>query len=324
MEQFRPTGFKILPPVVKNLLIINGLFYLATLAFQSALKIDLANILGMHYFGSKLFRPYQIITYMFMHANFMHIFFNMFAFWMFGSALENHWGPKKFLIYFMVTGIGAILIQMLVSYIQITGLEAQMTKEQIDRVLSDGLSILQQNQNFTDPLMGKLNLIYNIPTIGASGAVFGVLLAFGMMFPNSLIYIYFAIPIKAKWFVFIYGALELYSGFSNNPGDDVAHFAHLGGMLFGFFLILYWNKRIRNNNFFKPITDFFRNHFKKKSNLHVEYWHSGRPLNDDEYNKERAEKQKKMDAILDKISKYGYDRLTAEEKEFLFKEGKKK
>ena len=316
MEQFRPTGFRILPPVVKNLLIINGLFFLASIALQSSMKIDLDNFLGMHYFGSKLFRPYQIITYMFMHANFYHIFFNMFAFWMFGSAVENYWGPKKFLIYYMVTGIGAILIQMLVQYIQISNVEAQMTQGQISLVLSDGLNYLQQNQNFVDPMMGKLNILYNTSTIGASGAVFGLLLAFGMMFPNSLVYILFAIPMKAKWLVIGYGAIELYSGISNSPGDEVAHFAHLGGMLFGFILIMYWQKRIKNVN-------IFGNLFKKKSDLHVEY-RQGRPLSDDEYNAERAERQKKMDAILDKISKRGYDSLTPEEKQFLFREGNKK
>jgi membrane associated rhomboid family serine protease len=251
-----------------------------------------------------------------MQGTFMHIFFNMFALWMFGSAVENYWGPKRFLIYYMVTGVGAILIQMLVQYLQISHVEAQMTQGQINIVLSDGLTYLQQNQNFMDPLMGKLNILYNTSTIGASGAVFGILLAFGMMFPNSIIYIYFAIPMKAKWLVIAYGALELYSGFSNSPGDDVAHFAHLGGMLFGFIMIMYWQKRIKNIN-------IFGNLFKKKSDFHVEYG-QGRPLSDDEYNAERAEKQKKMDAILDKISKRGYDSLTPEEKQFLFREGNNK
>jgi membrane associated rhomboid family serine protease len=246
MEQFRPTGFRILPTVVKNLLIINGLFFLATIALQSAYKIDLTDILGMHYFGSKIFRPYQIVTYLFMHGGFGHIFFNMFALWMFGSVLENYWGPKRFLFYYMVTGIGAILIQMLVIYFQVSHLEAQMSQEQISLVLNEGYTALQQGKNFSDSMMGELNLLYNTPIIGASGAVFGLLLAFGMMFPNSLLYVYFAFPIKAKWFVIIYGAIELYSGIANNQGDNVAHFAHLGGMLFGFFLILYWNKKMKN------------------------------------------------------------------------------
>jgi membrane associated rhomboid family serine protease len=249
MEQFKPTGFRILPPVVKNLLIINFLFFLATMALQASLKIDLTDILGMHYFGSKLFHPYQIITYMFMHGGFLHIFFNMFALWMFGSALENFWGPKRFFFYYMATGIGAILFQMLVIYIQVYHIKASLSPDQFNLVVSDGSNILQQGKNYIDPMMGKLNLLNNTSIIGASGAVFGLLLAFGMMFPNSVIYIYFAIPMKAKWFVILYGAIELYSGISNNQSDNVAHFAHLGGMLFGFILIMYWNKKIKNRYF---------------------------------------------------------------------------
>jgi len=237
-------GFGSLPMAVKNILIINVLFYLATISIGKTFGIDLGDILGMHYFASDMFRPFQIITYMFMHANFGHIFFNMFAVWMFGKVLEEVWGPKRFLLYYFVTGVGAILIQMLVLYFQVAALEKQMSPEQIDIVLNQGYGVLQGNANFVDPLMGKLNLLINVPTIGASGAVFGILLAFGMLFPNTMLYIYFAIPIKAKYFVLLYGAVELYLGISNNPGDNVAHFAHLGGMIFGFFLINYWKKKI--------------------------------------------------------------------------------
>ena len=273
MEQFKPTSFKILPPVVKNILIINALFFLATIAFRSAFKIDLVDTFGMHYFGSTLFKPYQVVTYMFMHGGFSHILFNMFAVWMFGNVLENFWGPKRFLTYYMITGIGAILIQMLVSYIDISGIQSAIdlyvtnpspgTFEQIlishfegyynPQALTSFLHEYNNNPaNFnliaqsTTMLNELLTYRMDIPTVGASGAVFGVLLAFGMMFPNSLIYIYFAIPIKAKWFVILYGALELYSGVANNPGDNIAHFAHLGGMLFGFIMIIYWNKKIKN------------------------------------------------------------------------------
>jgi membrane associated rhomboid family serine protease len=249
MEQFRPTGFKILPPVVKNILIINGLFFLATITFQSAFKIDLTDKLGMHYFGSPLFKPYQIVTYMFMHGGFEHIFFNMFGLWMFGSVLENYWGPKRFLIYYLITGIGAILIQMLVIYIQIRSVESYLSPDQISDIITNGYKYLQEGKNFIDVDAAKLNILYNIPTIGASGAVFGILLAFGMMFPNSLIYLFLAIPIKAKWAVIIFGAIELYGGVENNAGDNIAHFAHLGGMLFGFFLIMYWNKKMKNRFF---------------------------------------------------------------------------
>lgn len=241
MEQFRPQGFSILPPVVKNLLIINGLFFLATIGLSS--WIDLTDYLGLHYPVSQLFMPHQLVTYMFMHGNIGHIFFNMFALWMFGNALENVWGPKRFLTYYMVTGIGAGLLHLLVMYIQIVNIEAKVSPEMIAQVREAGYSILQEGQNYSDPLLGKLNMLYNTVTVGASGAVFGILLGFGMLFPNSLIYVFFAIPVKAKYFVMIYGAIELYFGFSNNPGDNVAHFAHLGGMIFGYLLILYWKKR---------------------------------------------------------------------------------
>lgn len=222
------------------------MFYLATLGIQAAYKIDLTNILGMHYFGSHLFKPYQIISYMFMHANFGHIFFNMFALWMFGSVLENYWGPKRFFSYYMITGIGAIMVQMVVTYIQIMNVMPFLSPEQIEMVKTEGYKILAENKNYIDVYEGKLNLLYNTGTLGASGAVFGLLLAFGMTFPNSVIYLYFAIPIKAKWFVILYAALELYSGLSNNPSDNVAHFAHLGGALVGLIIILFWNRKTKN------------------------------------------------------------------------------
>ena len=246
--QFQPTGFRVLPPVVKNLLILNGLFFLATNTFGRIFNIDLTELLGLHYFRSDAFQPYQLVTYMFMHGNFSHILFNMFALWMFGNVLENYWGPKRFLIYYMVTGIGAALIQLLVIYVQVYYAELSLTPEQIAQVRETGYQIYQNNQNFGDPLMGKLNALYNLTTIGASGAVFGLLLAFGMMFPNSLIYIYFFIPMKAKWFVVIYGAIELFSGVYYT-GSNVAHFAHLGGMLFGYFMIVYWKKHPDQNSY---------------------------------------------------------------------------
>jgi membrane associated rhomboid family serine protease len=249
MQQYRPTGFRILPPVVKNILIINVLFFLATIGFEKAFHSDpywsdLTNALGMHYFSSPLFGVWQIVTYMFMHANIGHIFFNMFALWMFGNVLENYWGPKRFLTYYMVTGIGAILIQMLVQYIQIRNASVFFTPEEITAIIN-GVNI---HKGLTTEAV-KLYQLYNMPTVGASGAVFGILLAFGMMFPNSLIYVYFAIPVKAKWFVIIYGAMELFFGVSNYSGDNVAHFAHLGGMLFGFLMILYWNKKLKKRFF---------------------------------------------------------------------------
>lgn len=243
MQQFRPGGFTMLPVVVKNLLIINGLFFLATIALDSSIHLDLVKWLGLYYPASENFRVWQLVTYMFMHGGFTHILFNMFALWMFGNVLENVWGPKRFLNYYLVTGIGAALVQFAVAFFRIQSILPELSPEQIQIVYKEGFSVLMQGKNYGDPAMGLLNSIINTPTVGASGAVFGILLAFGMMFPNSLIYVYFAIPVKAKYFVMIYGAIELYSGISNNPGDNVAHFAHLGGMIFGYFMIMYWKKR---------------------------------------------------------------------------------
>ena len=233
-----------LPPVVKNLLIINTLFFLATMAF-SGLGLDLTRYLGLFFPSSKQFGVWQLVTYMFMHGGLMHIFFNMFALWMFGNVLENVWGPKKFLNYYLITGIGAGLTQILVAYIRLKSHELSLSPEEVKMIYNDGYQILMSGKNYSNPAMGFYNIITNVPTIGASGAVFGILLAFGMMFPNSLIYVYFAIPVKAKYFVMIYGAIELISGISNNANDNVAHFAHLGGMVFGYFVIVYWKKKGR-------------------------------------------------------------------------------
>lgn len=278
-QQYRPGGFRVLPPLVKNLIIINALAYMATLALGKAFGIDLRDILGLHYFAAQKFAPYQLITYMFMHGGFMHILFNMFALWMFGSILENVWGPKRFLIYYLVTGIGAAIVHYIVFYFEIqptlSGINDFLTDPSLDKLdvfisshkfqlheqsgeiwsqfmkFKNDVSSLSMNEDNAQALQGTVffmsqykQYFLNLPNvIGASGAVFGILLAFGMLFPNSLIYVYFAIPIKAKWFVIIYGLIELYSGFANSPGDNVAHFAHLGGMIFGYFLIRYWRKR---------------------------------------------------------------------------------
>jgi membrane associated rhomboid family serine protease len=207
------------------LLIINVLFFLATIAAQSVFRIDLADYLGLHYIGASDFQPFQLVTYMFMHGSFAHLFFNMFALWMFGNTLENIWGANRFLLFYFVCGIGAGLVQELVQYIQYaTTLQAYTSVNMGGHII---------------PMGEYLNLL---TTVGASGAVYGILLAFGMMFPNSTLYIYFAIPIKAKWFVLLYGVIELFSGLGG-AADGVAHFAHLGGMLFGLILILYWKKK---------------------------------------------------------------------------------
>lgn len=236
-----PQGFSLIPPVVKNLLIINGLFFLATMTLGSSFNIDLVRWLGLHAFESPNFQPIQLVSHMFMHGGFTHILFNMFALWMFGSTLENYWGGKRFLVYYMMTGLGAAAMQLAVNETQIFLAAAEMTAQQVQLVEEEGLALLMTSRNYIDPAMATYNQLINTPMVGASGAVFGLLLAFGMSFPNAIIYLYFAIPIKAKYFVIMYGLFELYSGVSNS-GGNIAHFAHLGGMVFGFFLILYWRK----------------------------------------------------------------------------------
>ena len=278
-QEYRPSGFNLLPPVIKNLLIINVLFFVAALIFEQKFKIDLSDTLGLHYFGSEKFRafPYQIITYMFMHGSFMHIFFNMFALWMFGNVLENMWGGKRFLIFYVVCGLGAALTHYAIFYFQV-----QPVMETVNAYLSnpdvksfEGIfqPLLSNNLhrpsaamsdlinhynaipdlgNASEKLDASLDLIkqfkidfLNEPVvIGASGAVVGLLLAFGMLFPNTMLFIMpIPFPIKAKWAVIIYGIAELAWGSANFSGDNVAHFAHLGGMLFGFILIKFWSAK---------------------------------------------------------------------------------
>lgn len=280
-QQFSPMRWQILPPVVKNLLIINGIMFIATVVLESKLGLDLTSYLGLHFVTSSLFQPYQFVTHLFMHGSMIHVFSNMFALWMFGNVLENVWGGKKFLIYYLVTGIGAAIIQTLFTWYEISKMQESVdlflahpqpmdfkllvTKYQgylmfddianLNEFINSWLSMpsnpdmINEAGNFAQALVERKA---DVPTVGASGAVFGVLLAFGMMFPNTIIYIYFAIPMKAKWFVVLYGVFELYSGVQNNPSDNVAHFAHLGGMLFGYLLIRSWKKKM-----YQPYQDDF-------------------------------------------------------------------
>jgi len=218
------------------------ILFLATLVMQGTFGFDLSRYLALFHIKSEYFRPYQFVTHMFMHGGIMHIFFNMFALWMFGRVLESVWGPRRFFIYYMITGLGAALVHMTVLYIQYKSLEAQMSQEQLEMVLSEGYRIFSQNQNFVDPHMGQMNILLNVRTVGASGAVFGILLAFGMLFPNTQLMLLFPpIPIRAKYFVLIYGGIELWLALTQ-PGSNIAHFAHLGGMLFGFLLIQFWKR----------------------------------------------------------------------------------
>ena len=214
-----------LPTVTKNLLIINVLCFFGDVVARRY-GVNLHEMLGLHFFMASDFKLFQLITYMFMHADLYHIFFNMFAVWMFGRTLEHVFGPKRFLIYYMVCGIGAGLVQEVVQYA-----EYAFHLSNYDGV-NTGMEVI--------PMAEYLNLM---TTVGASGAVYGILLAFGVLFPNTPMFVFpIPFPIKAKFFVIGYAAIELVSGLGSS-NDGIAHFAHLGGMIFGFFLLMYWRKK---------------------------------------------------------------------------------
>lgn len=231
MAEFRPSSFQVLPVVIKNLLIINGLVFLAQVVMENNNTFSIENYFALHDVRSVYFKPHQLVSYMFLHGGFDHILFNMFALWMFGSTLENYWGPKKFLIFYLLCGVGAGAMHLGVLYF-----ENIKWVELFNSLPPDQQEVL---------LYDRYRYPVNTATLGASGSVFGCLAAFGYLFPNSLIYLYFFIPIKAKWFVLFYGAMELYLGVKNSAGDNVAHWAHLGGALIGFLLVFYWNKTNR-------------------------------------------------------------------------------
>ncbi len=256
--------YKNLPPVVKNIIIINVLMFLATAILPSFLlkfgiHFSFTDKLGMHYILSEKFNVFQMFTYMFMHApfpNFQHILFNMFAVFMFGPILEQVWGAKKFLFYYLLVGLGAGIIQQLFWQIEFGGLFSAMNQA-VD--LND-VSVLSSYQDklskyflvsgsfdlisSSDILRMKVELQNALLTVGASGSVFGLLLAFGWLFPEQRLYLMFIpFPIKARYFVIGYAFIELFLGVANFSGDSVAHFAHLGGMLFGLVAMLYWRKK---------------------------------------------------------------------------------
>jgi len=233
MTDFRPGGFQTIPPVIKNLLIINVLVFLAQQTLGPDIELKITNLFALHDLHSVFFRPHQLVTYMFLHGGWDHIFFNMFALWMFGAILENYWGPKRFLIFYMVSGIGAAVCHLAVLYPEMSSEIAQLQEKYTPEAIQEALYLPQY------PI--------NEATLGASGAIFGCLAAFGYLFPNSLIYLYFFVPIKAKWMVLGYAAIELFSGIRSSAGDNVAHWAHLGGGLVGLLLVIYWNRNNRRN-----------------------------------------------------------------------------
>ncbi len=235
-------GFFGLPPVVKNIILINALMFLADLAAKSVYGMDLGMMLGLYFPKSEHFMPVQIVTHMFMHGGFWHLFFNMYALYIFGQVLENVWGPKRFFIYYIITGLGAAFMHEAVIFFQYNKLMNVIGPDQLQVVLNEGTTYFREGKVFSDETMKSLQLLLNVPTVGASGAIFGVLLAFGVLFPNTELMLLFPpIPIKAKYFVLIYGIIEL-SLAVTQPNSNIAHVAHLGGMFFGYLMIRYWRK----------------------------------------------------------------------------------
>lgn len=331
-----------MPPVTKNLIIINLLVFLATLV-APRYGVDLTDVLGLHYFMASDFRLYQLLTYIFMHGSWEHIFFNMFAVWMFGRIMEQVMGSQRFLFYYVVCGVGAGLVQEGVQYME---------------YLYQGLAnyeAVNLGSGITMPMEDYLN---RWTTVGASGAVYGILLSFGMTFPEERMFIIpFPFPIKAKWFVLGYAVIELLSAMSNT-GDGVAHMAHLGGMLFGFALIMYWRHHSGGggrffggggggyggfggyDNYFTRYEDVTNTSTRSRNSLTTklrQWWQSlqarfrrkprmtvhmgggaSKHAADMQWRQQQQQREAEVDAILDKIKHGGYASLTEEEKRKLF------
>jgi rhomboid-like protein len=238
MNGYNQSPFANITPVVKNLLIINIIFFIGTYTL-GLVGFDMVRWLSAFYFNSPNFHPWQVVSYMFMHANLAHIFFNMFALFMFGPILENTMGPKRFLEYYFITGIGALALQMLVQAIEVHGILGAFT-----------IAGANPNLDLNAAGMAKVREIYTEPVLGASGAIFGLLLAFGFLFPNmEMMVLFIPVPVKAKYLVAGYIVIELIDGFGQFQGDSVAHFAHLGGALFGYIILKIWRLQ-RPNNFY--------------------------------------------------------------------------
>ena len=307
-----------IPTITRNLLIINVIAFIAALVFNGR-GVVFNDIFGLHFFLASDFHVYQLFTYMFMHADFTHLFFNMFALWMFGCVVERVWGPKKFLFYYISCGIGAGLLQEVSQFMSLYLSNSHLTMAQLFSL--DELSRHALNA---------------WTTVGASGAIYAILLAFGMLFPNERIFIFpLPIPIKAKWFVMFYVAVELFSALGTS-NDNVAHFAHLGGMLFGFLMIKYWQKHPESgqpwgNSKGQQFFDNMRSNWERRTNRSSDAPRREQPRQqtttrtetDQQYNARKKREQDEIDIILDKIRKSGYESLTKEEKKKLFDASKK-
>lgn len=232
-----------LTEAVKHIIIVNVIFFIATyFVFNSNLFVE---YFSLHSTESPLFKPWQLVTYMFMHGDFRHIAFNMFSLWMFGSLLESLWGTRKFVAFYFLTGIGSAILYLLIKYVQIQYHIGDFSSQEIDLILTQGAELITENKNYVDTRIGGLNALINGQMLGASGAIAGLLMAFGMLFPNfEIMLLFFPTPIKAKHFIPVLIIYELYMEFANFSWDNVAHIGHLSGMVIGYILIKYWNKKV--------------------------------------------------------------------------------
>ena len=311
-----------IPTITKNLLIINVICYLAYIVLGGK-GIDLNDIFGLHYAQAQDFRLYQLVTYMFMHASFEHVFFNMFALWMFGGVIERTFGEKRYLLYYMVCGLGAALCQEVSQFFQVYFM------------IADNGATLSDMMNLSPLDRQALNAL---TTVGASGCIYGILLAFGMTYPEERMFIFpLPVPIKAKWFVAGYAVIEVVLALMQR-GDGVAHIAHLGGMLFGYILIKMWRKtkpgfngwdgyEVKDSS--KTILGRIRQwlHLDKKNQTDEDLKYGKQNTHADQkqdwqYNAEKKKREEEIDKILDKIRKSGYASLSEEEKKKLFDNGK--
>lgn len=316
--------FKQLPPVTKNLLIINCIVYLAQVVLKQR-GYDLTDTLGLHFAAAPGFHVWQLVSYMFLHASFTHLFFNMFSLWMFGRIVEQTMSARRFVLFYFVCGIGAGLCQEL---------------WQTGQYFIEGLNRYDSVMDPSGLTMSMDAFLNSWTTIGASGACYGVLLAFGMAFPNERIMLLIPpIPLKAKYFVVGYAVIELISAFASS--GNIAHFAHLGGMLFGLALILYWRHhdrgrggRFRNwetwtprrsRTFSERLRDGWRRFSASRPKMDAK--RGGKRFKDRDadyrYNERTHEEEARVDAILEKIKRSGYQSLSDEEKRILFDNSKR-
>lgn len=277
MNEFRPSRFEVLPVIIKNLVIINSLCFIAQITVGERFNLPINDLFALHAWKSPLFKPWQLVTHLFLHQDWWHIFGNMFALWMFGSVLENLWTAPRFTMFYLSCGLGAALLHLLflnyeiglltTEYLNIVALHGANNSGEVPAMLSfikthdikfsgDIVSYLKANPEdhaSAGKLLEFLSEYYkmhlNTPTIGASGAVFGVLAAFVYLFPNTYLYLYFFIPVKAKWAGLAYFSYELFLAIQNSAGDNIARWAHVGGAIVGLLIVFTWNKTNRKSFF---------------------------------------------------------------------------